>query len=37
VYVSDIRKAMRDLDWRPQVGVREGLTRLAEWVRENLR
>jgi len=37
VYVSDIRKAMRDLDWRPQVGVQEGLTRLAEWVRENLR
>ncbi|WP_376792225.1 NAD-dependent epimerase/dehydratase family protein [Thermoflexus sp.] len=36
VYISDIRKAMRDLDWRPQVSVREGLTRLVEWVREEL-
>jgi len=36
VYISDIRKAMQDLDWRPRVGVREGLTRLAKWVQENL-
>ncbi|HXF70830.1 MAG TPA: NAD-dependent epimerase/dehydratase family protein [Thermoflexus sp.] len=36
VYISDIRKAMRDLDWRPQVPVREGLARLVEWVREAL-
>ncbi len=36
VYISDIRKAMRDLDWRPQVGVREGLRRLVEWVREGV-
>ncbi len=36
VYISDIRKAMRDLDWQPRVGVREGLTRLVEWVREGV-
>jgi CDP-paratose 2-epimerase len=32
VYVSDIRRAMRELNWRPQVGVREGLRLLVEWV-----
>ncbi|MCS6963437.1 NAD-dependent epimerase/dehydratase family protein [Thermoflexus sp.] len=36
VYISDIRKAMQDLDWRPRVNVREGLTRLVEWVREGV-
>ena len=36
VYISDIRKAMRDLDWQPRVGVREGLARLVEWVREGV-
>jgi CDP-paratose 2-epimerase len=33
IYVSDIRKADRDLDWRPRIGVREGLERLVSWVR----
>jgi len=27
-YVSDYRKALRDFDWEPKVGVREGLARL---------
>jgi len=31
-YVSDIRKASRDLDWRPQVDKRTGIQRLYEWV-----
>jgi CDP-paratose 2-epimerase len=35
VYVSDIRKAGRELNWRPQVSVREGITRLFEWIRDN--
>jgi CDP-paratose 2-epimerase len=35
VYVSDIRKAGRELNWKPQVSVREGITRLFEWIRDN--
>ena len=35
VYVSDIRKAQRELNWRPKVGVEEGVRRLYEWVVEN--
>jgi CDP-paratose 2-epimerase len=35
VYVSDIRKAQRELNWQPQVSVREGITRLFEWIRDN--
>lgn len=32
VYISDIRKAGRDLGWSPKVGVEEGIRRLYEWV-----
>ncbi len=35
VYVSDIRKVERDLGWRPQTSVREGIERLVRWVRDN--
>jgi CDP-paratose 2-epimerase len=35
VYVSDIRKAERELGWRPSVGVEEGVQRLYEWVIAN--
>jgi CDP-paratose 2-epimerase len=35
VYVSDIRKAQRELNWQPQVSVRDGLTRLFRWVEAN--
>ncbi len=32
VYISDIRKAARELGWVPRVGVDEGIRRLYEWV-----
>jgi CDP-paratose 2-epimerase len=35
VFVADIRKAERELGWKPKVGVEEGVRRLFEWVREN--
>jgi CDP-paratose 2-epimerase len=33
LYISDIRKAERDLGWQPRVSVREGLEKLVTWVR----
>ncbi len=36
VYISDIRKARRDLGWYPRVSVREGITRLHDWMKNNL-
>ncbi len=35
VFIADIRKAAADFGWRPRIGVREGITRLVEWVRAN--
>jgi CDP-paratose 2-epimerase len=35
VFVSDIRKAARELGWKPRVGVREGVQRLFDWVSAN--
>ena len=35
VVVCDIRKAGLDLDWRPRVGVHEGIERLYKWVVAN--
>ncbi len=35
VYVSDIRKARRELSWEPTVSPNEGVDRLIAWVREN--
>lgn len=35
VYVSDIRKAASELNWRPQVSVAEGMSRLLHWVQAN--
>jgi CDP-paratose 2-epimerase len=32
VYISDVRKAKRDLGWGPKIGVRDGVTRLYEWI-----
>jgi CDP-paratose 2-epimerase len=35
VFVADIRKAERELGWKPKIGVKEGVERLFEWVRWN--
>ncbi len=35
IYVSDIRKAARDLNWTPRIGVAQGVERLYRWVLEN--
>ena len=32
IYVSDISKAKKVLQWQPEVGVEEGISRLVEWV-----
>ncbi len=35
VYISDIRKAGRELGWKPKVGVADGVRRLFDWVNAN--
>jgi CDP-paratose 2-epimerase len=35
VFYADIRKAERELGWKPQIDVKRGVERLFEWVREN--
>jgi CDP-paratose 2-epimerase len=35
VFVADIRKAERELGWRPKTSVREGVGILADWVAAN--
>lgn len=35
VFISDIRKANKLLNWNPKVGAEEGISRLFNWVKEN--
>ncbi|MBN2370400.1 MAG: NAD-dependent epimerase/dehydratase family protein [Vicinamibacteria bacterium] len=35
VFIADIRKAGRELEWRPRVSIDEGLRRLHMWIQEN--
>ncbi len=35
IYVSDIRKATRELGWQPKVEVAEGITRLYQWIADH--
>jgi CDP-paratose 2-epimerase len=36
VYISDISRIGRELGWKPRVSVKEGVTRLFTWIKENL-
>jgi CDP-paratose 2-epimerase len=36
VYVSDIRKAKRDLGWKPQVEIQDGMQLLFDWISDNV-
>jgi CDP-paratose 2-epimerase len=35
IYISNIDKARRDLDWSPKIGVEQGIEELYNWVVEN--
>ena len=35
VFIADIGKAARILDWQPRVGYREGLERMLQWIGES--
>ncbi len=35
VFVADIRKAARDLGWKPKIGVELGIQKLFKWVKAN--
>ncbi|MDD5623337.1 MAG: GDP-mannose 4,6-dehydratase [Candidatus Peribacteraceae bacterium] len=37
IFVSDNSAALRDLSWKPTVGVHEGIARLLEWLRAHQR
>jgi CDP-paratose 2-epimerase len=37
IYISDIRKALRDFGWQPKISIPEGLDRLAAWAEEAAR
>tara|TARA_Y100000034_G_C6891389_1_gene410145 strand:+ start:1380 stop:2435 length:1056 start_codon:yes stop_codon:yes gene_type:complete len=36
IYISDIRKAKEDFDWKPKTSFDEGLVKTAEWVKSNI-
>ena len=35
VYISDISKVKKELDWGPNIDVKEGMKKLISWVKEN--
>jgi nucleoside-diphosphate-sugar epimerase len=35
VFISDIRKAQKDLGWSPKISAEKGIELLFNWVKEN--
>lgn len=35
VYISDITKIKRELNWQPKISAKEGIAKLVEWVKAN--
>ena len=35
IYISDIRKARRDFNWKPKIGLVQGLKKMIEWTEKN--
>ena len=35
IYVSDIRKVSKDFNWSPTYDIKEGLSEIIDWVKEN--
>ena len=35
IFISDVRRARRELGWQPKTGVAEGIRRLIDWIRDN--
>ncbi len=35
IFVSDVRKAKRDLGWEPKVSIKEGTKKLFDWISQN--
>lgn len=36
VYISDIRAAGKDFNWKPKISVEEGISRVYKWLSENI-
>jgi len=36
IYISDIRKAEQDFNWKPRVSIQQGMPLLYEWIRKNI-
>jgi len=35
IFIADIRKALKDFEWKPLVGVKEGCQKLYQWICDN--
>ena len=35
VYISDISRVKKELNWKPKINPREGMKKLISWVKEN--